>query len=180
MTIEQRLEKLERTVRRYQLAFGILGLALLATTAIACSQQALAAQNNAAIPEVIRARRFQVVARNGISIVNIGSAKRPGGEIGGIAGFTDKSVPIWFVSANDLGGGTMSLTDGKRRGTKLPPISVLISANPKIGGYMTVNNGLDKQVVYIGTGTGFQIHCGFLTLGDANGDYSFSRNGSDN
>ena len=65
MTIEQRLEKLERTVRRYQLAFGILGLALLATTAIACSQQALAAQKNAAIPKVIRARKFELVDKKG-------------------------------------------------------------------------------------------------------------------
>jgi len=166
MTIEQRLEKLERTVRRYQLAFGILGLALLATTAIACSQQALGAQNNAAIPEVIRARKFEVVARNGKSIVIIGSSKRPGGELGKIYGWSDKNGPLWGISANDSGGGLMNFYDGTFRGKQVPPSSVYISANPKNGGHMIVNNGLDKQVVYIGSA---KTNTGLVTVGDVNG-----------
>jgi len=167
MTIEQRLEKLERTVRRYQLAFGILGLALLATTAIACSQQALASQNNAAIPEVIRARKFEVVARNGRNIVTIGSLKMSTGqEVGRIAGYNDRSSVIWSASANDEGGGAMALRDARRRGNKLPPYTVFISANPKIGGNMMFNNGLDKQVVYIGAAVS---GTGLVTVGDVNG-----------
>jgi hypothetical protein len=177
MTIEQRLEKLERTVRRYQLAFGVLGLALLATTAIACSQQALAAQNNAAIPEVIRARRFEVVARNGRPIVVIKSLKfvDTGREYGSITGLTDGGVQLFGASVNDSGGGLIAVHDGKRRGTKQPPIGVYISANPKIGGHMMFNNGLDKQVVYIGSGKG---NSGIFTLGDVNVTVRQALNGS--
>ena len=176
MTIEQRLEKLERTVRRYQLAFGILGLALLATTAIACSQQALAAENNAAIPEVIRARKFEVVARNGKPIVQIGSLKFPNGrEYGQIVVRSDSGVPTWVTTANDEGGGSIALFDGKLRGKQPPTPAVYIEAIPKIGGIMSMWNGLDKKVVYIGSG---KTNTGVVTVGDVNGESRQGLSGS--
>ena len=166
MTIEQRLEKLERTVRRYQLAFGILGLALLATTAIACSQQALAAQKNAAIPEVIRARKFEVVARNGTPVVQINTMKvaKTGREYGIIAGRSDQRIRIGACGPNDNGGGLLILDDGIS--TNIDSTSVYMTADPRVGGVAIMDNALEKQVVYIGSG---KTNTGIITLSDANG-----------
>lgn len=168
MTIEQRLEKLERTVRRYQLAFGILGLALLATTAVACSQQALGAQNNAAIPEVIRARKFEVVGQNGRRLVILHRLKNPttGAEYGLIMGFNSTGVPIWDASADDNGGGTISVTDGTLRETKSPPPAVTIQVTQKTGGRITIKNGLDRDVAIIGSD---KANSGLVTVLDVNG-----------
>ncbi len=60
----------------------------------------------------------------------------------------------------------MTLSGGNLRGNKLPPYTVFISANPTTGGHMTFNNGLDKQVVYIGSG---KSNTGLVTVLDVNG-----------
>jgi len=177
MTIEQRLEKLERTVRRYQLAFGVLGLALLATTAIACSQQALGAQNNAAIPEVIRARKFEVIARNGTKPVTIGSMKSSPGEIGAsgyIIVSNEKHHPLCRIGAapNAHGGGQISLFDGQKMTASQV---VILLADPQFGGIARFCNGLGKRVAYIGSGKANQ---GVVTVSDTGGTIRDGLSGS--
>ena len=152
MTIEQRLEKLERTVRRYQLAFGVLGLTLLATITVSCSQQAPVAQKKEAIPEIIVARSFGVLAKNGKAVLMLTAAERESGvTVGLIAGNTDKGGHLYTLSAGDQLGGMITVGDGsaykKEPKPYIPRTIVLDGGSPdaKIKAGLTIRSEETKK-----------------------------------
>ncbi len=79
MNIEQRLAKLERTSRYWRFTAVALGLTLVAITAMGLADDA------DQIPDVIKARRFEVVNEQGIPQVSLWHA-REGGAAWNVAG----------------------------------------------------------------------------------------------
>ena len=65
MTIEERIERLERTNRRYRLMFTLLGVLAICTVGISATQ-------DDGVPDVIRAKVFEVVDDEGNGLVTIG------------------------------------------------------------------------------------------------------------
>ena len=84
MTVEQRLERLERQNGRLKWTFAVLvGLA-----AVGCvmglkgqSEQPLAAPVPRDVPEVIQAQRFEVIGPNGTAIVQLDATKEGSGVV---------------------------------------------------------------------------------------------------
>ena len=105
MNIEQRLAKLERTSRYWRFTAVALGLTLVAITAMGLADDA------EQVPDVIRARRFEVVNEQGTPQVILSQHEQLGGAIGT---YNPQGERVVLISLNATGvGGVINTFDGK-------------------------------------------------------------------
>ncbi len=160
MNVELRLAKLERTSRYSRFAAVALGLTLVAITAMGFAKDA------DKIPDVIRARRFEVVNEQGTPQVSLWHV-RDGGAIathnsqgearagmmaldegGGIATFDAKGRKAVVIATTEELGGTIITYDGE--GGKLVSIGVTEGGQ----GIVATFDGKGGKLVRIGTTVG--------------------------
>lgn len=101
MTIEERIERLERQNRHLR-----LGLAGIVLGAAAIFGGAAARQ---AVPEVIKAKAFQVVADDGTPLVVLGALR----GIGAVATFNGRGQELVRLGVSTVGAGTVTTRNAK-------------------------------------------------------------------
>ena len=115
MTLEQRMDRLERE-RRWLKAGG--GLAMAALLAVAC----IGAAQTEQIPEVVKARSFHVIGKNGAVLVEANGYQWSGGpEVGFVSIFTADGQNVVEITATKMGLGV--LTTSNAQGEKLVHLS---------------------------------------------------------
>lgn len=145
MTIEERIDRLERTNRRYRLMFTLIGVLALCAVGISATQ-------DDGVPDVIRAKVFEVVDDEGNGLVTIGDVLGSG-----VFALYDKTGDTLVV----IGGTTVI---GKPAGHvsifREGKMLVLLSANLGVDGggvrtYGTVStfNDQAKTIVQLGAKT---------------------------
>ena len=136
MNVEQRLAKLERTSRYWRFTAVALGLTLVAITAMGLADDA------EQVPDVIKARRFEVVNEQGTPQVILSQHEQLGGAIGT---YNPQGERVVLISLNATGvGGVINTFDGK--GGKL----VEIGAAEGRGGAIATYDGKGGELVEIG------------------------------
>jgi hypothetical protein len=126
MTIEQRLEVLEQTaregvrqVRRWRILATGLSIGLLAMFAIAANEP------SHPVPEVVRARTFEVVGNNGTVLARLGQVQGDGG-----LALYGEDGKLEFVVGMTADGEAVSLLDRNRQLVRLTSISDLPKLQP--------------------------------------------------
>jgi hypothetical protein len=153
MTVEQRLTRLERQNRTLKL--GLAGLIVAAGTALLMGQAAPPPATHPAVPDVVRARRFEVVNEAGVPVVTL-----MGWEHGGwIETRDNRGRRLFDVSATDDGAGLLSTYNqhgrdsvalgGVRDGSGL--LMIYDSAGKKLIGLGASGHGRAVVVAYQGT-----------------------------
>ena len=140
MTIEERIERLERQNRHLRL--GLAGIVLGAAAIFA------GAAARKAVPDVIKARAFQVVADDGTPLVVLGA---PTG-IGAVATFNGRGQELVRLAATTDGNGTVTTHSSKGQ------MLVRLGVSTVGAGTVTTSNGKGQELVKLGVfteGTGF-------------------------
>lgn len=130
MNDQERLSRLERQVRRYR---NLTALLLLAVVAL------LASGAGDPVPEVLRARRFEMVAEDGRPL----AALRPTSTGGAIGIFNLKGEPAGLLTADATGGGLLNIISAQGRNGVL----MLGTNADQTGGAVTVYNSAEQEVV---------------------------------
>lgn len=130
MKDQARLAGLEKEVRRYRNATVLL---LLAVAAL------LAGGAGESIPDVVRARRFEMVDRDGRLLV----AMRPTSSGGAIGVFNLSGEPAGVLTVDVTGGGLLNMISNRGRNGVL----LLGSNADETGGAVTVYNKDEQEVV---------------------------------
>lgn len=125
MTIEERLERLERQNRRLKKGGSVLALALV--SAVIMGQV-----SRQKIPRVIKARKFQVVNKRGNTMVELGSIR----PFGYVFVSNRKGKVVASISANHSGDGMIRTTDSESR-----PLVVITSKKNGEGYIATFKRG---------------------------------------
>ena len=104
VTIEERIERVEKQNRRLKWAMTVI--CVVAAGAFVLGQAA-----PDAVPDVIRAKRFEVVNEKGWAVVTLRSW-----ELGGwIDTRNQQGRPLFSVFANEVGGGMLAIFNDDRR-----------------------------------------------------------------
>ena len=149
MTIEERIERLERTNRRYRLMFTLIGV--LAVCAVGIS-----AAPDAGVPDVIQAKAFQVVDDEG----NVLIVLRDDGGVGTLETF-DRTGEMLVTLAS-------TIADGKRAGVAATlyegKVVVSLSVTLDGNGAVTTFNERGKRLVQLSSAVGKR--CGVTTFNE--------------
>ena len=141
MTVEKRLDRLERENRILKGAGSVVLLVLLAVAVMGASQKE-------AIPDVVKARAFHVIAKDGTALVKLEDSF---GENVGFAGtvvtLNGKGKDLVQLGVSTGGQGVVTTLNGK--GQKLVWLGVTISGE----GTVTTLNGKGQKLVRIGVAT---------------------------
>ena len=131
MTTDTRIESLETQVRTLKrMLFGVCGLVVVAGLLAATSMQS--------VPDVIRAKSFEVINHKGKPVVVLGSDKHAG--VVGVANHNGETV-VAIASAEHAGAVVVTNHQGK---------SVVVIGADSEGGACSVGNKDGKTVVGIG------------------------------
>lgn len=139
MTIEQRLDRLERQNRLMKGSASVLLLGLLTIATLGASQQN-------SIPDLIEARAFHVVGKDGAALVKIDTWKIGDSHIGAFSTYGANQKLVVGIGATDGGHGLVATWDG--RGQQLVKLGVTTEGE----GTVTTRNGLGKELVKLGVG----------------------------
>ena len=121
MTIEERFERLERTNRRYRWGITLVIFAAMIVGAAAAGDD---------VPDVIRARKFEVVNEDGKSVVVMQSWK-----LGGWVHVTGNKGNLTFsISHTDDGDGAVRMLSHK--GTQLVILTATDDGNGLVHTYL--------------------------------------------
>ncbi|MCZ6627015.1 MAG: hypothetical protein O7E56_02175 [SAR324 cluster bacterium] len=127
---EYRLARLERQVRLYRALTALLLAGFAALMGIGAAP---------AVPEVIKARRFEMVNAEGVPL----AAMRPTSAGGSIGVFNSQGGLSAVLTADSTGGGMLNLGSGDGRNGVL-----LLGLNAdETGGAITVYNNNEREVV---------------------------------
>ena len=99
LTVEQRLEKLERQAKRYRMALVLL-------TAALCGMLSLAATDDNRVHDVLKARRLEVVNAAGDLVVVMTSD-----EAGGVLGINNNAGQLMAIMTSDKDGGKLVINN---------------------------------------------------------------------
>ena len=81
MTLDERVALLEKNSRLWRTAAITLGLALFTVAFTSCSGEPAKSAATTGIPDVIQARRFEVVAVGGLKLVELGATEDGKGRV---------------------------------------------------------------------------------------------------
>lgn len=129
-TIESRISRIESQLKLYR------GLTVLLLIAVAALLGLGAGQTP---PEVIRAKRFEMVNDEGIALV----AMRPTSLGGAIGVFTAKGAVAAVLTTDESGGGLLNILSGQGRNGVL----MLGSNADTTGGAVTVYNNEEREII---------------------------------
>ncbi len=139
MTIEERVERLERQNRHLRL--GFVGVVLVAATIFTGAAQ------RETVPDVVKAKAFHLVTDDGKTLVKIEDTKGLGFGIGGtVTTYAGNGTELVKLTTTTGGAGMVTTLDGK--GQKL----VELGATSR-GGAVTTFNGQGKDLIRLGVTT---------------------------
>jgi len=133
MTIDGRIESLESQVR-------ILKRMLLGVLTLVVAAGLLAATTLQVVPDVIKAKKFEVVNGEGQTVVELGSNKA-----GGVVGIGHRDGHRLVELMSHLEGGTVSILDRQKR------TLVLIGVNEHGSGALQTRNNKGQTLVSLAT-----------------------------
>jgi len=135
-TVEERLKFLETRLRRYQGLTMLIGIVLVALVTISASPT---------IPEVIKARKFEVVNPEGVTVAVLKSW-----ALGGWLDIrSNKGTRTTHIAQNDEGGGFLAVYS--EEGNEV----INLSLGEQTGnGLISVNSAKGIKLVSISSGTG--------------------------
>ena len=141
MTIEQRLDRLEQQNRFMKRAGAALLLAVMGVAVMGAGQQA-------AIPDVIKARAFHVIGKDGAVLVKLEDSLGDGIGLGGtVTTANGKGQAIVRLSVTTEGIGIVTTMNGT--GQEI----VRLSVTTKGIGMVTTMNGKGQTLVELGVST---------------------------
>ena len=148
--IEQRLARLEKSLRYYRLFFGTTIIALVAVVLMSSGKKA-------AVPDLIKAKAFQVVDDDG-NVLCLLNKEKGNGSISTYSGSGTKLVQL-FTSVGGAGAINTFAGNGK--------LNFKVTQITDGGGYMALYNSEEKEIVEAGSIIG---DAGYLQVNAHNGD----------
>lgn len=139
MTIEQRMTRLEKQNRNLKLTMG--GMLMAAVGALVMGQAAAPGDD---VPNIVRARRIEVVSEEGRPVVVLGMTATGAGTVTTLDGKDNK-----IVSLGATRGGEGTITTGNRKGHELVKIGVTTEGE----GVVITSNADGKKLIEIGVTT---------------------------
>ena len=147
--IEQRLLKLENSLRLYRVFFSTAIIALIAVIFMSSGKI-----ND--VPDVIKAKNFQVVDNNGNILLELSQAKGNGQLIT----YSPTGQKLVRLFTSEGGAGAINTFDGNGK------LNFKITKTTDGGGYMALYNSDEKEIIEAGSIIG---NAGYLQVNDHSG-----------
>ncbi len=147
--IEQRMAKLEKSLRAYQLFFGTSVVILIAVALMSSGKKA-------EIPDLVKAKAFQVVDDNGNVLLLLNKEKGNGQ----LATYSTGGQKLVRLFTSDGGAGAINTFDANGN------LNFKVTRTSEGGGYMALYNSDVKEVMEIGV---TKSSAGYLQINDHNG-----------
>lgn len=171
--IEQRIVRLEKSLRTYRLLFGFSIVAIFSVVLMSSGKKA-------DVPDIVKAKAFQVVDDDGNVLVLI-NKERGNGQM---ATYSTKGQKLVRLFTSDGGAGAINTFDPSGR------LNFKVTRTTEGGGYMALYNSAENEVMEVGvtkSDAGYlQINdnagtkLGWLTKASGGGGYlSLSANGKE-
>ena len=148
--LEQRVIKLEKSLQAYRIFFGTSVIILIAFVLMSSGKKD-------DVPDIIKAKAFQVVDNSG-NVLVLMNKEKGSGQIATYASNGQKLVRL-FTSESDAGAINTFDPNGN--------LNFKITNNVKGGGYLAMYNSDLKEVVELGVLTSMD---GYMQVNDVNGD----------
>ncbi len=148
--LEQRVAQLEKNLRAYRIFFGSSIIVILAVFLMASGKKSQ-------VPDVIKAKAFEVVNDNGTTIVEI-NKENGNGQVSTYTPAGKRLVSL-FTSSGGAGAINTFDTDGD--------VLFKVTRTQEGGGYMALFNSAQKEIAEFGVTTG---ESGYFNLNDRNGN----------
>ena len=146
--IEQRISKLEKSVRLYRAFFGSAVILLIAVVFMSSGTR-----ND--VPDVIKAKDFQVVDDNGNVLLELNKAKGNGQ----LTTYSPSGVKLCRLFTSEGGAGAINTFDGNGK------LNFKVTKITEGGGYIALYNSDEKEIVEAGSIVG---NAGYLQVNDHN------------
>jgi hypothetical protein len=156
-TIEQRLARLEQSVRRWKLAASVLLVAVLAFTAMGAKSGMLTS-----VPAVFQAHRIELLNDRGTVVASLGQI-----EGNGRLALYNRDGKVEFVATGTTDGGVLSICDGDH--------PLIRAAGSRGGGRIDLLSFNGQEAVLLNSAGG-----GSIGLFDARGNVRTSTGGTQN
>jgi len=159
--IEQRITQLEKSLKMYRVFFSTSVIILIAVVLMSSGKKA-------DVPDLIKAKAFQVVDNNGNVLLTLNKEKGNGN----LSSYTSSGKRLVSLFTAEGGGGAINTfdTDGD--------VMFKVTRTTEGGGYLALYNGRQQEVAELGVTTG---ETGYFNLNDRNGDkiawMTFTENG---
>lgn len=148
--LEQRVIKLEKNLRTYRITF--CGLIITCMTFML-----LSSARKVNVPDVIKAKAFEVVDDNGSVLVELNKEKNNGH----VSTFTPEGKRLVSLFTSDGGAGALNTFDLSGK------VLFKVTRTKEGGGYMALFNSAEKEIAELGVTTG---ETGYFNLNDRNGE----------
>ncbi len=148
--IEQRLARLEKSLRYYRLFFGTTLIALFAFILMSSGRKT-------DVPDLVKAKAFQVVDDDG-NVLCLLNKEKGNGSLSTYSGNGTKLIQL-FTSVGGAGAINTFAGNGK--------LNFKVTQITDGGGYMALYNSDQKEVIEAGSIIG---NAGYLQVNDHNGD----------
>jgi preprotein translocase subunit SecG len=146
--IEQRINKLEKSLRYYRLFFGFSVFALIAVVLMSSGKK-----ND--VPDIIKAKAFQVVDDYGNTLVLMNKEKGNGQ----VATYSTSGEKLVRLFTSDGGAGAINTFDANGK------LNFKITRTTEGGGYMALYNSEVNEVMEVGC---TKSNAGYLQINDNN------------
>lgn len=131
--IEQRISKLEKSLRMYRLFFGTSVILLIAAALMSSGKK-----ND--VPDLVKAKAFQVVDDNGKVLLLLNKEKGNGQ----MATYSSSGERLVRLFTSDGGAGAINTFDAN--GT----LNFKVTRTTEGGGYMALYNSVEKEIMEVG------------------------------
>lgn len=146
--IEQRLKKLEKSLKYYRIFFGTSIIALFAVVLMSSGKKA-------AVPDLIKAKAFQVVDNDGNVLLLLNSEK----ENGQLVTYSGSGQKLTRLFTSEGGAGAINTFD------KNGKLNFKVTKITEGGGYMALYNSEENEILEAGSIVG---NAGYLQVNDHN------------
>lgn len=149
-TIEQRMARMEKKLRTYQLFFGSTLIALVAMVLISAGKKS-------DVPDLIKAKAFQVVDDNDNVLLVLNKEKGNGQ----LSTFSNSGQKLVRLFTSDGGAGAINTFDANGK------LNFKVTKITEGGGYLALYNSEEKEIMEAGSIIG---NAGYLQVNDHNGN----------
>ena len=146
--IEQRLARLEKSLRYYRLFFGTTVIALFAVILMSSGKKT-------DVPDLVKAKAFQVVDDNGNILLQLNKEKGNGQ----VSTYSDNGTRLVRLFTSEGGAGAINTFDGNGK------LNFKVTKITEGGGYMALYNSEEKKVMEAGSIVG---NAGYFQINDHN------------
>ena len=146
--IEQRINKLEKSIRSYRIFFGTSVIALIAFVLISSGKKA-------DVPDIIKAKAFQVVDDYG-NVLLLMNKEKGNGQV---TTFSTNGQKLVRLFTSDGGAGAINTFDPSGK------LNFKVTRTTEGGGYMALYNSEVNEVMEVGV---TKSNAGYLQINDNN------------